>query len=117
MGKDVFLSLNEPHKPVSVRHFQNGLLNTIKIVLEDETLKVKACSTRVLGSSLALLRGALGHTFYVLQDFFFLNCVRSKKKDVKTFQSVLHVYVSTEYFKVKMRLVKDTSNISIFNSN
>jgi len=53
----VFLSLNEPHKPVSAQTISKWIVETLKIVLEDKNLKVKAHSTRALGPSLALFRG------------------------------------------------------------
>lgn len=60
-GKDetkVFLGLNEPHKPVCAQTISNWIVETLRLTLKDRNLKVKAHSTRALGPSLALFRGA-----------------------------------------------------------
>lgn len=54
----VFLGINEPHKPVSSQTISNWIVQTLKLTLQDKNLKVKAHSTRAIGSSFALFRGA-----------------------------------------------------------
>lgn len=56
--KRVFLSLNEPHKPVSSQTISNWIVQTLKLTLKNKKLKVKGHSTRALGSSYALYKGA-----------------------------------------------------------
>lgn len=54
----VFLSLNEPHKPVSAQTISHWLVETLKMTLQNKHLKVKGHSTRAIGSSYALYKGA-----------------------------------------------------------
>jgi len=54
----VFLGLNEPHRPVSAQTISHWIVETLRLTLGDRNLKVKAHSTRALGPSLALFRGA-----------------------------------------------------------
>lgn len=54
----LFLGINEPHKPVAVQTISNWLVQTIKLALDKKDLKVKAHSTRAIGPSYALYRGA-----------------------------------------------------------
>lgn len=54
----VCLGINEPHKPVSSQTISNWIVQTLKLTLQDKNLKVKAHSTRAIGSSFALFRGA-----------------------------------------------------------
>jgi hypothetical protein len=60
-GKDelkVFLGINEPHKPVTAQTLSNWIVQTLRLCLNDKNLKVKAHSTRAIGPSFALFRGA-----------------------------------------------------------
>lgn len=54
----VFLGLNEPHRPVSSQTISHWIVETLRFTLNDKEMKVKAHSTRALGPSLALFRGA-----------------------------------------------------------
>ena len=54
----VFLSLNEPHKPVSSQTISSWIVQTIKMSLGDKSAKIRGHSTRAIGSSYALLKGA-----------------------------------------------------------
>lgn len=54
----LFLSLNEPHKPVGAQTISNWIVQTLKMTLNDENLKTKAHSTRAVGPSFALYKGA-----------------------------------------------------------
>ena len=50
-GRDetaVFLALNEPHRPVSVQTIANWIVQTLRITLADQTLKIKGHSTRAV---------------------------------------------------------------------
>ena len=53
-----FLGLNEPHRPVSVQTIASWIVQTLRITLADQTLKVKAHSTRAVASSFVLFKGA-----------------------------------------------------------
>ena len=54
----VFLGLNEPHKPVSSQTISGWIVQTLKLALNDKSLKVKGHSTRAIGASYALFKGA-----------------------------------------------------------
>ena len=54
----MFLSLNDPHKPVSTHTISKGIVKTIKLAHTDKAVKVKAHSTRYVGPSLAIFNGA-----------------------------------------------------------
>jgi len=54
----LFLSLNEPHRPVKSQTIAGWIVSTLRTCLEDKQLKVKAHSTRAIGPSFALFRGA-----------------------------------------------------------
>lgn len=54
----LFLSLCEPHKPVSCQTISKWIVNTIKMAYADKTLRVKGHSTRSVGPSFALFNGA-----------------------------------------------------------
>ena len=59
--KKVFLALNEPHKSISAQTISNWIVKTIKQAYENdslETLDVRAHSTRAIGPSWALFKGA-----------------------------------------------------------
>ena len=56
--KKIFLALNKPHQPVSTQTISNWIVQTIKIAYEDKSVKVKAHSTRAIGPSWALYKGA-----------------------------------------------------------
>lgn len=54
----VFLSINEPHRPVAAQTLSRWIVECLKIALKDKDLKTKGHSTRAMGPSLALFRGA-----------------------------------------------------------
>ena len=54
----VFLGLNEPHKPVSAQTISHWIVQALRICLNDSKMKVRAHSTRAIGPSLALFKGA-----------------------------------------------------------
>ena len=54
----LFLSLNDPHKPVSTHTISKWIVKTIKLAHTDKAVKVKAHSTRSVGSSWAIFNGA-----------------------------------------------------------
>jgi hypothetical protein len=54
----VFLGLNEPHRPVSAQTISHWIVQTLRLCLNDPKLKVKAHSTRAIGPSFALFKGA-----------------------------------------------------------
>ena len=56
--KKIFLALNKPHQPVSTQTISNWIVQTIKMAYEDKSVKVKAHSTRAIGPSWALYKGA-----------------------------------------------------------
>jgi hypothetical protein len=53
----LFLSFIEPHNPVSKQTIANWIVNTIKMAYEED-IKVNAHSTRAIGPSWALFKGA-----------------------------------------------------------
>lgn len=56
--KKIFLALNKPHHPISAQTISNWIVQTIKMAYENKNIKVKAHSTRAVGPSWALYRGA-----------------------------------------------------------
>lgn len=56
--KKIFLALNKPHQAVSTQTISNWIVQTIKMAYQDKCLKVKAHSTRALGPTWALYKGA-----------------------------------------------------------
>jgi integrase len=54
----LFLSLNDPHKPVSTHTISKWIVKTIKLAQTDKAVKVKAHSTRYVGPSWAIFNGA-----------------------------------------------------------
>lgn len=54
----LFLSLNDPHKPVSTHTISKWIVKTIKLAHTDKAVKVKAHSTRSVGPSWAIFNGA-----------------------------------------------------------
>lgn len=54
----LFLSLNKPHKAVCRQTVASWIVNVIRQTYNDTDLKVKAHSTRAIGSSWALCKGA-----------------------------------------------------------
>ena len=53
--RSVFLSLKEPHKQVSAQTISHWIVETLKLTLN---LKAKGHSTRAIGTSYALYKGA-----------------------------------------------------------
>ena len=56
--RKISLALNKPHQPVSTQTISNWIVQTIKMAYEDKTFNVKAHSTRAIGPSWALYKGA-----------------------------------------------------------
>ena len=54
----LFISLNKPHKAVSKQTISTWIVNVIKQAYDDSDMKVKAHSTRAIGPSWALFKGA-----------------------------------------------------------
>lgn len=54
----LFISLNKPHKAVSKQTISTWIVNVIKQAYDDSDVKVKAHSTRAIGPSWALFKGA-----------------------------------------------------------
>ena len=54
----IFLALNKPHQAVSTQTISNWIVQTIRMAYDDQKLKVKAHSTRAIGPSWALYKGA-----------------------------------------------------------
>ena len=54
----LFLSVVEPHKPVTSQTISKWIVSLIKLAYEDPKMKVKGHSTRAIGSSWALFNGA-----------------------------------------------------------
>lgn len=54
---NLFLAVNEPHNPVSVRTISSWIVNTIKQAYNDENKHITAHSTRAVGPSWALFQG------------------------------------------------------------
>ncbi|MCW4309287.1 MAG: tyrosine-type recombinase/integrase [Candidatus Thiodiazotropha endolucinida] len=54
----LFLSFNKPHKAVSSQTISSWIVSVLKQAYNDSDLKVKAHSTRAIGSSWALFKGA-----------------------------------------------------------
>ena len=54
----LFLSLLEPHKPVTLQTISKWSVQTIQIAYENKKVKLKGNNTRTVGSSLALFNGA-----------------------------------------------------------
>ena len=65
----LFLSLNEPHKAVSIQTISNWIVQTIRLALDNKDMKVKAHSTRAIGPSYALLRGASLNSILAAADW------------------------------------------------
>ena len=53
----LYIAINKPHNPVTAHTISNWIVNTIQMAY-DSKKKVKAHSTRALGPSWALLKGA-----------------------------------------------------------
>jgi len=85
---NVFLGLNEPHKPVSSQTISHWLVETLKLTLKNKNLKVKGHSTRAIGSSYALFKGASLDSILSAADWsrkstfvkFYLRDIESKAK-------------------------------------
>ena len=56
--RKIFLALNKPHQAVSTQTISNWIVQTIRMAYDDQKLKVKAHSTRAIGPSWALYKGA-----------------------------------------------------------
>lgn len=74
LGKEqqgkLFLSLCEPHNPVTSQTISNWIVSTIKLAYPDKTLEnVKGHSTRAIGPSWALFKGASLHTIMEAADW------------------------------------------------
>ena len=54
----LFLSFNKPHKAVTSQTISSWIVSVLKQAYNDSDLKVKAHSTRAIGSSWALFKGA-----------------------------------------------------------
>ena len=54
----LFLSVVEPHKPVTSQTISKWIVSLIRLAYEDPKMKVKGHSTRAIGSSWALFNGA-----------------------------------------------------------
>lgn len=54
----LFLSMNKPHKPVSCQTISSWIVNTIQYADNEKNKSVKAHSTRAIGPSWALYKGA-----------------------------------------------------------
>ena len=55
----LFLSFNKPHKAISCQTISSWIVSVIKQVYDNQTdIKVKSHSTRVIGQSWALFKGA-----------------------------------------------------------
>lgn len=54
----LFLSINEPHQPVTSQTLSRWIVQVIKMAYEDNKKSVKAHSTRAIGPSWALFNGA-----------------------------------------------------------
>ena len=57
-GSKLFLSISNPHKPVSCQTISNWIVNIIQFAYDDKKKSVKAHSTRAIGPSWALYKGA-----------------------------------------------------------
>lgn len=88
----LFLGLNEPHKPVSSQTLSNWIVQTLKLTLQDDKVKVKAHSTRAIGPSFALFKGASIESILASADWsrettftrFYLRNVNSTSTVLKT---------------------------------
>ena len=54
----LFISINKPHKAVSKQTVSSWIVGVIKLAYEDSEMNVKAHSTRAIGPSWALFKGA-----------------------------------------------------------
>ena len=54
----LFISLNKPHKAVSKQTISTWIVNVIRQAYDNSDMKVKAHSTRAIGPSWALFKGA-----------------------------------------------------------
>lgn len=54
----LFLAVREPHHPISSQTISKWLVKTIRMAYNDNSMKVKAHSTRAIGPSWALFNGA-----------------------------------------------------------
>ncbi|KAK3083512.1 hypothetical protein FSP39_024471 [Pinctada imbricata] len=87
-GKDetkLFLSINEPHKPVSSQTISSWLVKTIKMAHDKDCSGVKGHSTRSVGTSWALFNGASMKNILEAADWSKESTfIRFYLKDVKT---------------------------------
>ncbi|MCG7874955.1 MAG: hypothetical protein N0C90_01330 [Candidatus Thiodiazotropha endolucinida] len=54
----LFVSINKPHKAVSKQTVSSWIVGVIRLAYEDSEMNVKAHSTRAIGPSWALFKGA-----------------------------------------------------------
>ena len=54
----LFISLNKPHKAVSKQTISTWIINVIRQAYDNSDMKVKAHSTRAIGPSWVLFKGA-----------------------------------------------------------
>lgn len=56
--KNLFLAINSPHQPVTAQTISSWIVNVVRMAYKDPKKKIKGHSTRAVGPSWALFRGA-----------------------------------------------------------
>ena len=57
-ARHLFLSVNKPHKAVSKQTIASWIVNVIKLAYDESEVNIRAHSTRAIGPSYALFKGA-----------------------------------------------------------
>ena len=65
----MFLSVNNPHKPVTCQTISIWIVSTIQMAYSDKKKAVKAQSTRAIGPSWALFKGSSMKTIMESADW------------------------------------------------